>query len=132
MQPRALQPQMAELIRPLMAAVDDDEHGEDLPPPPPPRRPDAPRFSRPVKALITFYLLLWMAYTILLYFNRQISPDEARELAERYRIGKEDVYVRTNVVFGADGTVLHEGRSVISLHTIAETTNVTLNHGMHQ
>ena len=93
-------------------------------PPPPPVR-TSPRFSRATKAIIAFYLLAWVAFTILLWFNQRISAEEAIKLAEKYRRGNEDVYVRTNVVFGADGAVLHDGHTIISLHTISDGQNVT-------
>jgi hypothetical protein len=66
-----------------------------------------------------------VAFTILLWFNQRISAEEAIKLAEKYRRGNEDVYVRTNVVFGADGAVLHDGHTIISLHTIPDGQNVT-------
>lgn len=84
-----------------------------------------PRFSRATKAIIAFYLLVWVAFTLLLWFNQRIGADMALKLAEKYRKGKEDVYVRTNVVFGADGAVLHDGECIISLHTVPDGRNVT-------
>lgn len=92
-------------------------------PPPPVRTP--PRFSRATKAIIAFYLLVWVAFTILLWLNQRISAEEAIKLAEKYRRANEDVYVRTNVVFGADGAVLHDGECIISLHTVPDGRNVT-------
>lgn len=105
-----------------MAAGDgEDDHARR--PPPPVRTP--PRFSRATKAIIAFYLLVWVAFTILLWLNQRISAEEAIKLAEKYRRANEDVYVRTNVVFGADGAVLHDGECIISLHTVPDGRNVT-------
>ncbi|GAA5882669.1 hypothetical protein JCM3774_002806 [Rhodotorula dairenensis] len=115
-------------------AFGDDDDRDDVPrvtPPPPPTPTPSPggtwRLSRFTKAIIAFYLVLWILWTVALWFNQQIGVDEARELAERYRVGDEDVYVRTGVVFGADGSVLHNGRSILSIHKISnDNANVTI------
>lgn len=101
---------------------------EPVPPAPPVRARPPPRLTVAAKFLIGSWLALWVAFTVALYFNQLISFDEARELAERYRVGLQDVYVRTNVVLGADGTVLHEGKSILSIHHLPLEGNVTT-HG---
>ncbi|POY73794.1 hypothetical protein BMF94_3335 [Rhodotorula taiwanensis] len=108
---------MAQVERPwddglLDNEFEDHSDNEIAPPNPPARARQPPRFSNATKALIGFWLVLWAAYTVALWFNQSIGFEEAEKLADRYRVGLQDVYVRTNVVFGADGTVLHEGKLI--------------------
>lgn len=68
--------------------------------------------------------------TVLLWCNQRIGPEEAYQLANRYRRGNESVYVRTNVVFAEDGSVLHNGDFILSLHSyqnrsIHDSPNIT-------